>query len=221
MAAGEGVYFGTVFPLAGGSTQPRFVYERRVARQGDGVLSTHVTRTPAGRIAIVEAASHDVDYQLRQYTLHTDQQGRSGSIGVSGDQLSFELADGVKQRSAHESITEPVVVGPTWVGFIQRRLPQLRAGQVIPVRLALLDRLETLGFELQAQAIAAGQTRVDATPSSWLISLAVDPIEFTFDDASGKLLSFQGRVPPKLWQEGDWADLDARVEYRYVASTYR
>jgi hypothetical protein len=28
-------------------------------------------------------------------------------------------------------------------------------------------------------------------------------------------------VPPKLWQDGDWQDFDARVEYRYVAAAYR
>lgn len=146
---------------------------------------------------------------------------RSGSIQVNDQQLLFQLNDGGEQRSAREETHDPVVVGPTWVGFIQRHLPALRAGQTLPVRLALLDRLETLGFELQATSAAPGQTRVLASPSSWLISLAVDPIEFTFDDASGKLLHLQGRVPPKLWHDGDWENLDARVEYRYVAGAYR
>jgi hypothetical protein len=221
-AAGDSIYFGSVYPLEGGATQPSYVYERRVAAQSGELRSTHVTRTTDGAIAIAEVATHSPDYQLREYTLYTNQLGKRGSVRVRDSDVAFELQDGDEQRSASEPLTDPVLVGPTFVGYILRHLPELRAGAVLPVRLAVLDRLETLGFELQQEAAPEpGQTRIAASPSSFLISLAVDPLHFTFDTASGKLVHLEGRVPPKLWQDGDWQDFDARVEYRYVAAAYR
>ena len=31
----------------------------------------------------------------------------------------------------------------------------------------------------------------------------------------------EGRVPPKVHSGSAWADLDARVEYRFVAAAYK
>src|SRR5262249_26286073 len=119
-AAGESVYFGDVFALERSEAQPSFVYERRVAEQPAGARSTHITRDPSGSIAIAEAATHSRDYELYEYTLYTDQLGESGSIRSSGGQLLFELRDGDRARTAVEEVTDPVVVGPTWVGYIAR-----------------------------------------------------------------------------------------------------
>lgn len=51
-------------PQAGGSAekQPTFVYERRVAERGSSVVSTHVTRSPSGEVALAEEGTHSPDY---------------------------------------------------------------------------------------------------------------------------------------------------------------
>ena len=87
--------------------------------------------------------------------------------------------------------------------------------------MAILDWLETIGFELQAVESPAGQTRVRMTPSSFVLAAVIDPVTFTFETASGKLLHLEGRVPPRVRQGDRLKDLDARVEYRYVAAGYR
>jgi len=220
-SAGDSIYFGTVYPLQPAAARPAFVYERRVDERGGASVSTHLTRTPAGEIVLADSALHSADYELFDYTLHTNQWGQSGSIHVQGDEVTFLLADGAEQRSATEHVEHPVAVGPTLVGYIVRHLEALRAGEVVPVRLAVLDRLETLGFELTAVPAPAGQTQIRMSPSSFLIGLVVDPISFTFETASSKLLHLEGRVPPKLLEGESWHDLDARVEYRYVAAAYR
>jgi hypothetical protein len=140
---------------------------------------------------------------------------------VLGNEVTFRFADGVEQRTASEHVDSPVAVGPTLVGYIVRRLQALRDGEVVLVRLAVLDRLETLGFELVAVPADAGRTRIRMSASSFLIGLAVDPISFTFETSSSKLLQLEGRVPPKRLEGDSWHDLDARVEYRYVAAAYR
>jgi hypothetical protein len=218
---GRQIYVGRVFPLKGEATEPAFIYERRVGARGAALESTHITRDLAGDIAIAESASHGPDYALSEYTLHTDQQGRSGSVRVEGRQVTFHLASEGGAQSRVEEQPGAVVVGPTLVGYIVRHLDALRAGEPVPIRLAVLERLETIGFDLSAVESPPDQTRVKMTPSSFVISLIVDPLYFTFEAATGKLLRLEGRVPPKVLEGERWRDLDARVEYRFVADTYR
>jgi len=221
VAHGESIYFGSVYPLRGDATEPTYVYERRVEERGGALISTHLTRDPSGATVVAEAASHTADYALRDYTLLQDQRGQSGTIRVDGDQVRFEHFDGTKHRSSVERWQGTVVTGPTLVGYVVRHLEELRAGKALRVRFAVLERLETIGFELRAAPAQPGQTRVVMTPSSFLVGLLVDPVSFTFETATAKLVRLEGRVPPKVRSGDRWRDLDARVEYRFVAAAYK
>jgi hypothetical protein len=219
---GEPIYVGRVFPLAGAAQEPTFVYDRHVDGAGARLVSTHVTREArGGTIALAESATHSADYALQEYTLHANQLGQTGTVRVDGDRVTLTLHEGSRQRTAVERQTVPVAVGPTLVGYIVRHLDELRAGRTVPVRMAALDRLETIGFELSAVDAAAGDTRIRMKPSSFLVGLFFPAIHFTFETDTGKLVRIEGRVPPKV-QSGDrWKDFDARVEYRFQAASYR
>jgi hypothetical protein len=221
---GQTVYFGSVFPLdQKDGLSPVYVYERRVNQRVGGVaVSSHITRdASSGAVVMADTASHTTDYRLIDYTLHANQLGQTGSIRVEKDQVTFRVVDAKGERETVEKTRDPVVVGPTLVGHMFVNLPSLRSGQVLPVRMAVLDRLETIGFELQAVAAPAGQTRVRMKPSSFLLAAVIDPITFTFDTATGKLLHLEGRVPPRIRKGDKLNDLDARVEYRYITAAYR
>jgi hypothetical protein len=81
--------------------------------------------------------------------------------------------------------------------------------------------METLGFELESVPAPTGQTRVRMRPSSLLVGLVVNPVVFSFETATGKLLRLEGPVPTKLPTTAGLQDFDARVEYRFVAAHYR
>lgn len=219
--SGETIYVGTVFPLKGGQAVPTYVYERSVQSRDGALVSTHVTRDLGGAVQLQESAVHSEDYRLASYTLHRNQLGQSGTVRVDGDEVSFERRDGTQLRRKTERQAGPVVVGPTLVGFVFRHLGALRGGQVLGVRMAVLDRLETIGFDLQAVPASPGQTRIRMKPSSFFVALVVDPIYFTFETDSGRLVRLEGRVPPKVRDGDGWRDFDARVEYRFVAAAYR
>jgi hypothetical protein len=220
-ARGAAVYVGTVFPLKAATDAPSFTYERRVDDAGRHLVSTHVTRDASGAIALAESATHAPDYRLSSYELHANQLGQRGSIVVENGRVHFRLIDEGGERTRVERQPGAVVVGPTLVGYIVRHLGELRASKVLEVRMAVLDRLETLGFELQAVEAKPGQTRVRMRASSFLVGLAVDPIHFTFETESGRLVRLEGRVPPKVRKGDRLHDFDARVEYHHVAAVYR
>lgn len=219
---GESIYFGKVFPRGEAKQDPVFVYERRVASRGNEVVSSHVTRSPQGSIALAEEALHDDRYALSRYELFTNQRGQRGSITLQGNDVHFRLVDGTHEQTAVEHQPDlPVLVGPTLVGYVVQHLPALRSGQRLGVRLAVLDRLETLGFELEAIPAPSGETHVRMRPSALLVRIAVNPVLFTFETASSKLLRLEGPVPTKLPTAAGLEDFDARVEYGFVAAQYR
>lgn len=218
---GEPIYFGSVYPLGEEAASPTYVYERRVAEQGGSLVSTHITREPSGAVAMAESATHDARYALTDYVLHGDQRGRSGTIHVEDGRVVYRLTEDGETRTAVEEQDGTVVVGPTLVGFIATHLDALRAGETFVVRLAILDRMETIGFELANEPAAPRETRIRMTPTSFFIGLAVDPIHYTFETSTKKLVRLEGRVPPKRRVGDRLDDFDARVEYAFVAPAYR
>lgn len=218
---GDAIYVGKVFPLRGTSAQPTYVYERRVDERQGRVISTHVTRDLAGAIQLAESATHSREYALSEYTLYANQLGQTGGIRVQDNQVTFRVTEGASERVRVERVTGDVVVGPTLIGYVFRRLDGLSHGERVAVRLAILDRMETIGFDLAAVAATPGQTRIQMTPSSFLVRLAVDPVIFTFDTSTWKLIRLEGRVSTKVRDGDRWKDFDARVEYAFVAASYR
>lgn len=217
----ESIYMGRVFPLDSSAKEPLFVYERRVSESANTQTSTHVTRDPGGAVVFADSARHSKNYELIEYQLLGDQLGQTGTIRVSRGGVDFALHGAEGTRLAHESDSDAIVVGPTLVGSIVRNLPALRKGASIRVRLAVLERLETIGFDLSLLDHDEGRTRVQMKPSSLIIRMAVAPLMFTFDTASGKLLTLEGRVPPKVRDGDKLRNLDARVEYTFLADSYR
>jgi hypothetical protein len=217
----ELIYIGSTYPLEGKSESPLFTYERRVSGKGDRLVASHVTRYPSGEVAISESAVHTADYALLDYTLERDQAGQSGGVHVENGLITFRFGREGKEKVKSEKLSGPVAVGPTLVGFIYRNLETLRAGGEVKVRLAVLDRLETIGFKFEAVKSAPGQTRIRMSASNILIAMAMDPVHFTFANRTGKLVRIEGHVPPKLKDGDGWKYFDARVEYEFLADAYK
>lgn len=220
-ARGETVYFGRVFPLQDAGPAPTYVYERRVDAAGEQLVSTHITRDTAGVVQLAESATHDAGYNLSSYTLHGNQLGESGSVQVEPGQVAFRLRSSAGERTRVERTDGEVVVGPTLIGTLVHRFAALERGEVVRVRFAVLSRLETIAFELAKVSSSPGELRVEMRPSGFLFGLVVDPITFTFETSTKKLIRLEGRVPPLVRDGDEWRELDARVEYDFVAPSYR
>ena len=89
------------------------------------------------------------------------------------------------------------------------RIPDVAEEASIPLLLRLVHERSTT---LVVHRDAVTGARVDVRP---------DPITFTFETSTRKLLRLEGRVPPKLRVGDHWSAFDARVEYDFFAATYR
>ena len=216
---GERIYQGSAWPLQGPRDAPRFVYERRVSSSGGTLRSSSLARD-AARVVLIDVAEHSADYVLEQFTEYQFQVGEVRQVLVRGDAVELRVTDARGVRVARERVELPVVVAPTFYGFVARHWQRLLEGQTVAFRYAVVERLQTLGFELTKVAAPAGLVRVQMKASNPIVALFVAPIVVTWTDA-GVLVSYEGRVPMKLGAPGAWRDLDAHVEYSDLATTFR
>ena len=149
------------------------------------------------------------------------QTGVSASVAVSNGRATFTLREGENEKTADEIVRDPVVAGPTMFGFILTHWDQLTNGATIPIRFAVLERGETIGFVLDKASDKDGRTIIRMRPSSMLVRLAAATTYFQFDSVSRQIIEYTGRVPPLEHVNDRLETLDARVQYTFVAPAFQ
>lgn len=181
---GELIYVGTVTPEGG--RQPAFRYERRVLDRRDGArVSTHVTFVGATPVVLQRATQDSTGRLLAFDEVH----------GHHGD--THHMAGGV------------VVVGPTLFEFVRTHLPELRAGNAVP--LEFWNRGSAYAFTLTLR-----DDTVEMRASSFFVRLGIAPMTMRLG-SDGRVVAYHGRIPPLV--DGDTVDAD--VTYEYAAATFR
>jgi len=221
--AGELIYRGATFAQKGAGPEPLFRYERRLDTTPVAFEATHLTRDPAQRLVMAEAAQFNTAYQLQRFTVQNQQLGYSGVVQVSSDgrHLQYRLNDNGVVSTASETIDQPAASGPSLFGFILAHSAELDAGKTVPVRFIVLQEKTTYGFDVRQESKTKGQVVVSITPSSWLLRPFFATMRVTVDVNSKTFVRYEGRVPPKQMDSGKLVDLDARVDYTTVAAAYR
>lgn len=193
-------------------------YSHETKVEGEKRIVKNIFTSPEGAEVVVEDVEFD-GARLKSYRQQQKQVGADGKVEVQGDRLVFTLAKGGSSSTASEARKDNFVVGPSLIPFLLERWEAVAAGKPIDVRFAVVDRKETLGFTLKKQKeIDRGGRRafvVRMKPTSFVIAALVDPLYFTLDAETGRLLELEGRVLPKKKVGEKWADLDAVTLYEY------
>ena len=126
--------------------------------------------------------------------------------------LEYRLLRNGKTSVASRDWVDPFVTGPSLHGFVLQQRSALAAGKVVPVRMVVMTKMETCGFDVRTGAQAHGRTSFSVTPGNWLIRRVVAPLTVTQDTGTKNLVRYEGRVPPPQLIDGKLNDLDARVE---------
>lgn len=223
-SAGALVYRGSTYaPQAGPNAEPLYRYERRV-QVADGILTaSHITREPSGQALIVESARMSSDYRLQRLQVLNHQAGYAGTVSVSADgrHLVYELKDNGRLSTSQETVSDPVVSGPSLFGYVLSHWDLLQGGARLPVRMVALKDATTYGFELKYEGQNQQELSFTLTPSSFWVRLALAPLRVVFDASTRRPLRYEGRVPPMEKHQGKLRDLDARVVYSAESATYR
>lgn len=216
------IYRGDVHPLSPKDAAPLFNYERRVATIDGGMKASHITHGEGDEAVVIESARFTPDYDVRRFEAIHKIAGYSGTVEVSPNgHLEYTLDEGGKVSTASEDVTDPVVTGPSLHGWMLRHWDELMTGNPVKVRMIVLARKETFGFELQRVPAKDGLVAFSMKPTNVLVRLAIAPLRFEFDAATRNVVRYTGRVPPMIIVDGKRKTLDARVEYALNVPVYR
>lgn len=219
--AGHQVHKAEVYPLGQTGAPLLFTYARHVQSIGADLVASHLTYLPTGELIIEERVTTSSRHGFQRFDVANRQTGLSGSVVLHPEhrQLRFERT-GTTPRYGTEVATDPVVAGPNLHGHILQHWDTLVAGTPQRVRLVVLARMETLGFTVRLSEAGSDFSAFTVTPSHLLIRLAVSPLRVVFDNATRRVLRYEGRVPPMRAVGKRLVDLDARVDYHWIRDSY-
>lgn len=195
-----------------------FNYEQFRDEQGNKISLRNVFTGADGKEAVIEKAQL-TDRKVSAYELDQKQLGAQGKIEVRDGRVFFSYTEGGKTKTGDEKLKDNFVVGPSLVTYAQDHWTQIKSGEAIDIRLAVLDRRETVGFTLKkiSDTTFEGQKAIAVRmkPTSFVIAALVSPLQFTFAEDGSRLLEIRGRAVPKRMVDGKFKDLDARTLYVY------
>lgn len=215
---------GKVFATSSDREAPLFTYTRDSENKDERVIVTTSMSDSSGRVAATERAEWKAGgdrLQLLSYELDQKQLGEKGQVEVKGDRVHFTFERGGKTRTDDEKVKGHVLVAPMIVAFLKKNWTRIQSGEPIEARLAVVDRLETVGFEYfkEKDAEVGGQKAVivQMKPSSFIIAALVKPLRFYLTADGKRLLEVHGRTLVKKKEGQKWVDLDAVTVYETPA----
>lgn len=201
-----------------------FDFQREMEATEKTLSVTTQFHDPSGALAASEHAEIEKEKPDRvlSYTQEQKQLGAVGSVEVKDGKVYFKYTRDGKTKESSEKAQDNLVVTPTVLAYLQNRWDKIAGGETIKVRLAVLDRLETVGFEYfkEKEVDLDGEKAivVKMKPSSFIIAALVDPLHFYFSKDGKHLLEIHGRTLLKRNVSGKWKDLDAVTVYKYVSA---
>lgn len=205
-----------VYDLKG--TEVKFKFEHKLETKGDTMVALNRYLSASGEVLITERTEFKNE-KMVSYQQSQKQTGGDGIIKIAGDKVVFTYKNDGKEKTDDEELTSNFVTSPTLMEFMMKNIEALKRGDVFKIRFGVIDRRETIGFELRKDSDTTfnGQKAVviRMKPSSFVIAALVSPLYFTFDEAGTRGLELRGRLPVKVKDGNSWADFDGRMVYKY------
>ncbi|QDK39735.1 hypothetical protein DOE51_09935 [Bdellovibrio sp. NC01] len=206
-----------LYDLKSNQTKKLFTLTIETTDAADGTHSKTSYQDLNGKVVVQETGLAQGD-ELKDYTLERPQTEEKGHIFTRDGKVYFEYeGPGGKKKSANEKIDGQILTPANFTAFVRKNWDSFNAGKAIPVRYAVWDRQETVGFTLTkvGDAEIKGQKAIELRmkPTSFVIAAIVDPIHLWYRVSDKKLMIMKGRVQPRQDVDGKLKQLDAETVY--------
>ena len=222
------VFTAKAYDLGSDRSKVLFTVRNESEDRGDTKFFSTVYSGPGGQQLVhetMEFAKSGDDLNLKWYRLEQLQLKSDGKIELTPGNAHFTYTKNGKTKTADEKIGDNFIVGPSLIRYIGKNWSDILAGKTIKTRFAVLERLETVGFdffkEKDGQLNGEKTVIVKMKPSSFVISALVDPLHFYFSEDGKKLHELYGRTAVKKEVDGKFKDLDAVIVYTLMSETQK
>ncbi len=212
------VLIGKIYEKGSNLQELLFGFRRTADRVGDNIQVTRVYTYPDGRTAAIEKATYN-QRRLVSYTLIENQINAWGRAEIHGDAqtgrgtISFHYQKNGEINANVENFESATVVNDNIVPYLQAHWDALMQGREVEAHYIVIPRTRTVEFTMAKSGETTWQGKpaiiIEMAPSSWFISLLVEPVYFTVVKENRRVVKYVGRVTPKIEADGEWHDLDA------------
>lgn len=218
-------FTGTVYEI--GSNRSKILFKLKTERTGgpERQKSKSEYSYPDGKVAVWEESFYE-NGELKIFNFHQEQSKEYGTVEFTKEKVKFTYnADGEEKRDEEDNAGDVITINLI-AETIRKNMDTLLKGDSFKFRLAVVDRLETVGFkvfldkEIKYDGIDAA--KIILKPSSFIIAQLVDPVKMIFEkNGDRKILVSEGRLSLKLpkkekpEKKSDWKPLDAELVLKY------
>ena len=220
-AAAEARLTGKIYEASGPRKEALFDFKNDFEKKPDQRISTSVFTRNDGAVAAVEVTKFDGDGRLKHYAFEDKQENYAGTIELAYGKAKFSFTKDGKTKTSEEDAGDDFIVGSMIPEDLQANWKKIMAGGKLKRRLAVVERVETIGFEFskESETELAGQKAVviKMRPSNFLISALVKPLRFYVKADGTTLMELHGRTLIKKQVGSSFKDLDAVTVYTQLA----
>jgi len=150
---------------------------------------------------------------LVKYNVERSPTQEKGVIEVKDGKIHFSYTEKTKTSTAKEKLNDNTLVSAMLIPFLTTHLKELIDNKDVGFRYAVWFRKEVIGFKFSLDKVEGQNVTVKMIPSNLLYRSLVNPIYFTLDKTSQKVISIKGRSLPKIQMDGAWRDFDGLAKY--------
>ncbi|CAN5526171.1 hypothetical protein BH10BDE1_BH10BDE1_15070 [soil metagenome] len=204
-------------------TKLMFDYKSDVEVVGDTTTFVNTVFDLNGETLVIEkTVMKDDGETLVSFEQDQKQLKTQGKVELRDGKAEFTFTRDGKTKTDDEKAGADFIVTATLVAYVQGHWDAVIKGDTVKARLAVLDRMETVGFQFRKDS----ERQVDGVPvvilkmkpSSLVISALVDPLFFTFTADGKQLMDLSGRANVKVLVDGKLKDFDGYTVYTYPSA---
>ena len=207
-----------------GKTDGPLLYNQKITKQKmpDGKVSTKtVTTDPHGKVIFTETMISKGSMPLfqsdevQQTKRHLELEVKNERVYLRTRALNAENDE--KSKEDDEKLPQNLISGALAEDFILENWDDLMNDETVYAKLAVMELREVIKFKFWKKQI----TKIDGKevmevmmkPSSFLVSLIVDPIHLYMDLKEKKMIHYVGRTPLWKFTDGKISALDAEIVF--------
>lgn len=168
---------------------------------------------------ILTEEAHFLKFDLQKYIIDQKQLNEKYELQISEGKMHFTVQKDGKTEAKTRDLPSNLVVGPSFVPFLQSNWTEIQAQKKVGAQLAVLDFMDTFSFEFQKirdeKFGGDNAVLVRMKPESSLVSSVVRPVYFLVKADGSKILELKGRMLPKRKVGSRWEDLEAEAVFTY------
>lgn len=158
-------------------------------------------------------------FDLQKYIIKQHQLNEVYELSIVGDKMHFYKTKAGEMEEKTKILPPNLIVGPSFVPFLQKNWTDLQDKKIIEAELAVLDYMSTFSFEFEKLRDEKHEGQdvviVRMKPANTLVSSVVRPVYFIMKNDGSQILEIKGRMLPKRKIGSRWEDFEGEAVFSY------